>query len=461
MFIGRQKELKILKEKINSNHFEFGLIYGRRRIGKTRLLKEINKHFSSIYFVADETGLDINLQRLSQEISFYFQEPITFSNYENLFIYLAKKSQNQKIILMIDEFSYLLKNNTDILSILQNIIDKYLQNSNIKLILSGSHIGILEDIFAYHKPLYGRKTFQIKLKTFDYAEANLFYPQASLEDKIIFYSIFGGLPFYLQKIDDTKSVKDNVINLILEDGAIFEDEINFFLTQEVRNIKNYSRILNSISLGNTQLSNITSKSGIQHTGTTSKYLDILQNLDIVGKEICFGKKNQKKTLYFIKDQFFHFSFYFLEKNKSQKIIMNKNNFYETVIQKDLDKYVSLEFEKICQSFLIKKNKMNIEEIGRYWGNEKEINNPKNNVNLEIDIILKTNKNVSIFECKWSNQKINMPQFKQLNIKKEYIKKIFSYPNIILGFFSKKGYQQEIIQNQKDIFLYNLEDLYSL
>ncbi|WP_210954600.1 AAA family ATPase [Candidatus Phytoplasma luffae] len=144
------------------------------------------------------------------------------------FLYLVKKNKKQTIILIIDTFSYLLKNNSNILSILQNIIDQHLEKTTIKLILSGSYVGMIEDMIVYNKPLYGRNTFKIKLKPFDYYESSLFYPKSSLEDKIRLYAIFGGLPFYLNRIKDSKSVKQNIIDLVLDDGAIFEDEIAFF-----------------------------------------------------------------------------------------------------------------------------------------------------------------------------------------------------------------------------------------
>ena len=162
------------------------------------------------------------------------------------------------------------------------------------------------------------------------------------EDKVRLYSIFGGVPFYASKIDVSKSVKQNVIDLILDEGAIFEDEITFFLSQEVRSVATYGRILNAIASGATKLNEIASKSGTSNSGTTSKYLDVLMMLGIVEKETCFGEKsNSKKTLYKIKDQLFKFHFTFMEKNRSKKVIMNSENFYETFIAPHLDTYVSL------------------------------------------------------------------------------------------------------------------------
>lgn len=98
------------------------------------------------------------------------------------------------------------------------------------------------------------------------------------------YSVFGGVPFYINKIDDSLSVQDNLLALIIEDGALFEDKIAFFLSQQVRSIVSYGKIINAISTGETRLSEITSKSCNQNTGTTTKYLDTLMTLSIVEKE---------------------------------------------------------------------------------------------------------------------------------------------------------------------------------
>ena len=447
MFVGREKELQIIEKKISSDNFEFGIIYGRRRIGKTRLLQEVVIKHNAIYYVANEMGLDYNLNQFGKVIASYFDEPISFTDFESVFKYLAKRSMDQKLTIIIDEFTYLISSNSEILSIFQNIIDQFLLNSNLKLILSGSHVGMVEDALTYKKPLYGRSTFKLKLEPFDYYEASSFYEVMSAEDKVRLYSIFGGVPFYASKIDASKSVKQNVIDLILDEGAIFEDEITFFLSQEVRSVATYGRILNAIASGATKLNEIASKSGTNNSGTTSKYLDVLMMLGIVEKETCFGEKsNSKKTLYKIKDQLFKFHFTFMEKNRSKKVIMNSENFYETFIAPHLDTYVSLEFETVCKCYLMIVNRDAIQEIGRFWYNDS-----KKRLDIEIDIVMRTHNKLTIFECKWTNDTINKRVLDELEKKGDYIK------SDGLGFFSRKGYTVSL--ERTDALLYTVEDLY--
>ena len=264
IFRGREKELKLLDTKINSGNFEFGIVYGRRRIGKTRLLQEVVKKHNAIYYVANEMGLEYNLSQLSVAVARYFDEPFSFNSFELLFEYLAKKSKDQKIVLILDEFTYLMSTNKEILSVIQNIIDQVLIGSNMKLIISGSHVGMVEDALSYKKTMYGRSTFKLKIEPFDYYDSAKFYPNILNDDKVRLYSVFGGVPFYTSKIN-------------------------------------------------------ASKSGTGNTGTTSKYLDTLITLGIVEKEYCFGERaNSRKTIYKVKDQLFNFYYTFVEKTRHLK-----------------------------------------------------------------------------------------------------------------------------------------------
>lgn len=445
MFIGREKELKILDSKINSDSFEFGIVYGRRRIGKTRLLQEVVKKYNAIYYVANEMGLEHNLRQLSKTVANHFNQAFTFESLEQLFEYLVSRSKDEKTILIIDEFTYLMSSDKGILSIVQNIIDHSLLTSNLKLIISGSHVGMIEDSISYKKPLYGRTTFKLKIEAFDYFDAAKFYPKASEEEKVKYYSVFGGVPFYINRINDKKSVKENIISLLIEDGAMFEDEVNFFLSQEVRSVATYGKIINAIASGATKLNEISTKAGILNTGTTSKYVEILMNLGIVEREYCFGEgPNSRKTIYSVKDQLFKFNYKFLENLKTQKTIMGSDRFFNTYIEPHFNEFISFEFEKICKQFLMRKYKDSIEGIGRYWFNDS-----KTKTDIEIDIVMKKNQELFAFECKWTVAPIGKKEVKELELKAQYL------GETTIGFFSKSGFAKDIQNNYSFI----LEDLY--
>jgi uncharacterized protein len=448
MFVGREKELSIIENRINSNRFEFGILYGRRRIGKTTLLKQIVQNKNALYYVANSMGLEYNLKQLSQSVATYFNEPISFDDFESIFKYLAKRSHDQKIIFILDEFTYLMDSNDKILTLIQNAIDQYLIDTSICFIISGSHVGMIEDALTYQKPLYGRSTFKLKLEAFDYYEAAQFYPHIDSIDKVRLYSVFGGVPFYISRIDPTQGVRENIINLIVESGAVFEDEINFFLSQEVRSQSSYGRILNAIASGSTRVNEISTKAGNIPSGQLVSYLNVLMNLGIVEKEVCFGSSDQsRKTLYRIKDSLFRFHYTFIEKNKSQKAIMKANLFYDRYIDTKLDEFSASEFENIAKRFLIIYHSGNLDRIGRYWANDA-----RSRVDIEIDIVASIQDTLVAYECKWTKAPIDLQVVHQLEEKAKYL----SIVN--LGFFSRDKFTEDV--QKTNYHLFNSDDLYS-
>jgi AAA+ ATPase superfamily predicted ATPase len=354
-------------------------------------------------------------------------------------------------LLVIDEFTYLFTKETAIQSLLQNAIDTHLVESNVTLILSGSHVGMIEDVISYNKPLYGRTTFKMKIKPFDYYESSLFYPKFENEDKVRLYSVFGGIPYYLSKINDSISIKANIERLIIDENAILADESEFFLKQELRSIISYSMIINSICSGATRLNEISTKSQVNNTGTATKYINTLRNLDIIEKEICFGEKpNSKRTLYKIKDNFFNFYYKFIYTNKSKMILLSPAVFYDKFIGPKLDEYVSFIFEKVAKEYLIRKNHVakddTFYEIGRYWGNNKMLKRE-----VEIDIMTKDDKGNIAYECKWTNDLFRNSEVKDLKEESGFLKPYR------LGGFSKSGYSDKAITSLD--LNYTVDDLF--
>ena len=237
-----------------------------------------------------------------------------------------------------------------------------------------------------------------KLNSLSVADAIRYFSGVQLKD----YGVFGGVPFYADRIDDELSFKENVISLLIEEGAIFEDEVSFFLSQEVRSVATYGKVLNAIASGATRVNEISTKSGISDTGNTSKHLDLLIKLGIVEKIHSFGESaNSRKSTYKIKDQLFMFNYRFLERHRTQKTIMNPEAFYEAYIEPHLNEFISFEFERISMEFLLRKYKNSIQEISSYWHN-----NAKLKQNIEIDVVMKKGDELYAFECKWTNQPID-------------------------------------------------------
>lgn len=452
MFIGRQTELAALEAKLNSETFELGILYGRRRIGKTTLLKALLTKHPGLYYVANEMGLAYNLKGLSHMIAAYFGEPVSFTNFEDLFTYLCHKALNQPVRLIIDEFTYLFAKEPGVASILQNIIDTHLSDSNLKIILSGSQVGMIEDVISYRQPLYGRATFTMQLKAFDYYDAAQFYQNYSPLEKIMTYGVFGGIPYYLNKIDDAQSLKQNIIRLILEEHAPLAEETAFFLKQELRSIASYSMIIHAISTGATRLHEIVTKARIQNSGTTTKYIRVLSDLGIITKEVCFGEgPNTKKTLYKIDDHFFNFYYRFVHPYQSQRVVMKPDHFYDTFIAPKLDDYIAGIFEKVAMAYLIRNNRSQSSpaffNIGRYWGHDTALKR-----HVEIDLVTQGEQERIVYECKWTRDLFKSAEVHHLIDSSRMLN-----PNKFGG-FAKSGFSKEAAKSLD--YTFTPEDLFN-
>jgi AAA+ ATPase superfamily predicted ATPase len=410
MFIGRAAELATLRDRYASDTFEFGIVYGRRRVGKTTLLKESVAAGKSLFFVANQTNADDNLDAFSRCIADYFGEPgIAFRSFQDAFAHLFGKSAGSTITVILDEFTYLVESDPSIMSVLQNAIDRYRQTSCLKLVVAGSQVGMIEEMLAYKKPLYGRRTFLIHLKEYDYYESSLFYPNYSSADKIRAYAVFGGLPFHLVMIDDDKPLKKNIIDLIVRNNAPLESEISLFLQAELRSVGIYSSVLLAIANGATKLSEIDTKAHVHDSSKTSGYVRILADLGIVRREICFGEKaDTRKTLYRMADNFFAFHYRFIAANLTQMTVMSPDRFYATCVAPVLDHYVSDRFETVCMEYLVRKNRADtfpypFTDIGRYWYHDRVTK-----TSIEIDLcIAREQGDIIAFECKWTRAPVDL------------------------------------------------------
>ena len=449
MFLGREKELKMLSDYCDSSTFEFGVIHGRRRVGKTTLLKESIKGRKSLYLLAQQANAKTNLDLFSKRYGELLGVgQITYDSFRDFFEAIFKEDQ---LIVILDEFSYLTEVDASIESVLQGLIDTYKEMTSIKFIISGSEIGMFNNHFSVSKPLFNRQTFSYHLKECDYYESSLYYPKFKPEDKVRAYAVFGGLPYYLSQIDDGLSIEENIMRLITNENARFSNEVNMLLHTELRSIQVYQSVLQAIHSGSTKLSEIDSKSRIQDTAKTSKYVKKLMELEIIEKEYKFLENpNSKNHLYRIKNNFIAFHYHFVWKNQAARVLMSSDDFFNTFIKDDLEQFVSLRFEKIGEQFLIRKYKSRNHEpimnIGRYWYNDR-----LTKTDVEIDLCVQTKKNIHIYECKWTNSIIGESVMNQLIEKGRYLD-ANKY-----GAFSKNGYHDLILDKGYD--LVTLEDLF--
>lgn len=216
-FVGRTRELALLEKLYESGKFEMLIMHGRRRVGKSYLLG----HFASlhpeniVYFIGDKSSEKTNVRNFCEELDKVLHAGDflkSFETWADVYSYLKNAEIPGRLVLIIDEFTYLYNSNPAYDSGLQIAIDTILRKKNIFLILCGSEVSVIEDIIDdSSKPLYGRKTAELKLLPFTYREARAFFPRYDAEQAVTAYSVLGGIPFYLSLFDDRKSIKENII----------------------------------------------------------------------------------------------------------------------------------------------------------------------------------------------------------------------------------------------------------
>ncbi|MBK5247170.1 MAG: AAA family ATPase [Peptostreptococcaceae bacterium] len=446
MFYGRETELKKLNEMYDSNKFEFAVFYGRRRVGKTTLIKKFCKNKNAIYFVAREASGEINLQNFSSDVfSISNRDKLDnsyFSDWEKAFDYLHNISKDKRTILVIDEYPYLAENYRPISSIIQAHIDLNLKESKLFLILCGSSMSFMENqVLGYKSPLYGRRTSQFWIKPFTYFQALPFFNGFEGEEKGILYGITGGIPEYLSKINSMFTLKENIISLYLSpSGALYEEPTNL-MKQELREPSTYNGIIEAIAGGASRLNEIATKNNME-SNKCGKYLTSLISLGIVKKEIPITEKNSKKTIYLLDDQMFRFWYRFVFPNMSLIVSDLGEEVYTHKIEPQLNSFMGLVFEDICKQYLYKNVKSApffFGELGRWWGNNAKLRRQE-----EIDLMAFDMDSALFGECKWTNEPVDRDVLRDLLTQSE----MFHYKNNYFYLFSKRGFTKKCTEEAR-------------
>ena len=456
-FYGRDLQKKNLKRVFERNELQTVLVYGRRRVGKSELIKQSLREtdIRSIYYECKQTTEMNNTDSLSLVISELFQIPKPhFSGMEELLDYLFRAASGLPLIVVLDEYPYLREAVKGLDSILQSLIDKYRESSLIKFIVCGSYVDVMKSLISGENPLYGRVDLTIDLKPMDYYESSMFYPDFSSEDKVRLYSVFGGIPYYNRLIDQHVSVRDNVIDLIASPGARLENEVSMYLKSEISKIVNANEVIETLARGYSRYSDILSQSHVSSSPALADVLDKLIRMEVVLKEAPLNdQSNKRKTGYYISDNLSLFYYRYIFRYLSQMNVMAPEAFYSRFIEKDFEeKYVPHIFENVCKQYLIRLNKSGMldepfEKIGKYYYDD-----PVNKKNGEFDIVTEDPKGYIFYEAKFRKEPLS-----DSTIKKEVEQVKATGLNCYkFGFFSRSGFD---ISAGENLSLIELDELY--
>lgn len=459
MFIGRTQELKDLDRLYGSGKFEFVVIYGRRRVGKTALIDAFLQGKKGMYCMGVESSEEQNLENLSESVTHCLTGMdlgTSFSSFQKALETVFQASMQERMVLAIDEYPYMARASKSLASVLQRLIDQYHASSKLMLILCGSSVSYMEDeVLAYKAPLYGRRTAQMKIMPLPFKDTACFFKEYSHEAQALMYGVTGGIPQYMLMMNPRLSVEDNIKDTYLNPiSAMFEEPDNL-LKQEVREAALYNAVIQAIAEGSTKLSEIAGKVG-SSTGKCANYIRTLCLLGIVKKESPYGEAHSRKIYYSVDDTMFRFWYRFIPRNMAL-IMRRKADAAYRNIEPYLSDFMGPVFEKICMEYMWDqmaegKTPLSFDDLGRWWGSD-----PRTREQIEIDMMGSEGKEALLLgECKWRNQKTDIDVLERL----QWRGALFSYPRKYLYLFSKSGFTSrcQIKAKEMGTYLISLDDM---
>lgn len=456
-FIGRESEQKKLARQFSRAEQNTTLVYGRRRVGKSELILHSLRRSDarSIYYECRQTTEENNVQNLSEIVSDAFGLPkLAFSGIEEVLRFVFERSLDEKVILAIDEYPYLRDTVKGMDSIMQALIDTYAQRSQLSIVLCGSYVETMKALTERENPLYGRVDLKINLQPMDYYESSKFYPGFSNEDKVRIFSAFGGIPYYNRLVDDTESVRENLMRLVLEPDSRLEDEVPSYLLSEISKIGNANVTFSALADGYSRYKDILDQSHVSSGPTLVNVLDRLVKMQLVRRQTPINDPaNKKKVSYTISDRLSLFYYRYVFRHLSQRSVLNPDVFFDRYVADDFEtQFVPHAFEEVCRQYLVRKNRAAeidppFDLIGKY-----SYDDPVSRTNGEFDIVTKDPRGYVFYEAKFRSTPVTERMIREeIDQVKRTGLTCYKY-----GFFSRAGFAAE---EDGNIVLIDLSELY--
>ena len=455
MFIGREKELKALTDELSDWKKKTAvLIYGKRRVGKSTLIREASKSFNGVVVnhLCVTSSFEGNLGLIYKSVSEGLGLPgMQFESLFGMMDYL--KTVNKKILLIIDEYPYLKqtgkKHKAD--SYMQAVIDRLPEN--VKLILCGSYITVMKELLAEDNPLFGRFSLIQHIHDFDYYEAAKFYPDLPVRDKAAFYGVFGGCPYVLENLDTEKPVRDNIIRLLLPETGLIRSHIENIMLKEIQKTFD-ARILEALGNGKKKYTEIRDRMGSSETGLLDKQLKILLDMETIRKTEPINRRNdKKKQFYEITDNLMRFYFSFIFGMAGTIARIGEDQYYNRKIENTLEQFVSRRLEGITLQYFHRMAALgrypDIEDFSSYWYDD-----PVTKTNGEFDCVIKrTGEKYDFYECKYFDRPMTPEECSR---EKDQLMKIKGLDVSDIGFVCTGGFN---FRNTEGFILVDGEELY--
>ena len=451
-FINRDYEMSLLKESWKKNVANFIVIYGRRRVGKTRIALEFMKNKEGISYTAEDTNKKVQINGLKNKIAEYFNDEFLrkteLNEWRDLFEYLKKVIPRKKrMYFIIDEFSYIVKNDESILSILQKFWDGFLSKTNVFFMISGSMFGLMsEKVLSSASPLYGRRSRDMLIRPLVFEHSSKFL-KMPFDEKLKVYMCIGGVPEYLLKARGYKDGNNFLINEFLKKDGYFYREPYFLLSQEFKEIKTYFTILNAIAYGKTKPNEIANFAGIK-AREIYPYFENLIRLGFV-ERICSILGSKKVGIYLIKDvlldAWFNLVLVNREKIEREEIEINKN---------ELNTYFGKRFEMFVRNELFHKL-LKFKETGKWWGHYRDKEGKRKEIEIDIVALNEQKKEILFAECKWKENVNAEKVLSELKEKSGFVQWNTEKRKDHYAIFAK-SFKKKI--KEKNVHLFDLKDI---
>ncbi|MFN8496201.1 MAG: ATP-binding protein [Caldilineaceae bacterium] len=412
LFVNRTSELAFLTQLLTRQKpgpAQLVLLYGRRRVGKTVLLKHWiaqNPQTTATYWVAEKETAPLQRRKFYARLfNIPFPRAPIFESWAEVWTAVAELLQGRRHIVILDELPYAAEADPAMLSALQHAWDQHFKDSEVVLVLCGSQVRIMETLLTRQSPLFGRMTGQWCLEPLEFGALRAFFPNWSAEERVAAYAIAGGIPAYLEWLNPARTLVENIRDVILSPGSMFIAEPQFLLYDEVREPQTYLAVLKTIGAGYRTLSEISNASLITKTHLSS-YLTTLQELRLVERRIPVTvapamRRKSRQGRYHLSDPYFRFYFRFLD--PYQDVLTLEPERVLDAIRQNLRAFVGqTAFEELAQTWLRQKDRAGQltwtpEAIGSHWSRQ---------VQVDVVAVHWQTRHLLLGECKWTGAPVD-------------------------------------------------------
>lgn len=431
-FIGREKEMRLLENQYLHVEHPLIIVKGRRRVGKSRLIKEFCKDKPNFFFQANRESAHSLLSSFNLALSKHLGVNINPDTWEDAISMFVKLSGPGRKILVIDEFTYITKSNRDAEKEFQSIWDNTLSKEDVMFILCGSYKGLMEDLTDYGGALYGRNTCDLTVLPLQFRDCirGKDYRYAVEE-----YAFTGGIPHYMELMDRERPVLDNIERLTMSLGSPLMTEISYLMEEEFRDTAIYNTLLKTIAQGNRKMESITSATRLK-ASDVMPYLSRLIGMGMVESKVSQKERSPEKSrnrLYTISDRFIAMWYRFVYPYKNDIALGINDEAVRELNDHYIDSHVAFVFEDISRSELRRylRSKSIAASYGSYWDGK-----------TEIDVVAIDSKNKTLYagECKYRKDKIGAEVVNHLVDACSNLRAFKEY-EVILCFFSASGYTE--------------------